>query len=39
MSRAAKVISGLSIIFGLFGFFFGWKVRHSLKRQPIKENL
>jgi nickel transport protein len=30
MSRAAKVITGLSIIFGLFGIFFGWKVRHSI---------
>lgn len=34
MSRTAKVICGLSIIFGLFGIFFGWKARHSLQRQP-----
>jgi nickel transport protein len=29
MSRPLKVLAGLSIIFGLCGFFYGWKARRS----------
>jgi hypothetical protein len=33
-SRLPSLIAGLGIIFGLFGFLYGWKARRALKRQP-----
>jgi nickel transport protein len=30
MSRTAKVVSGLCIIFGLSGFLYGWKARRTI---------
>jgi nickel transport protein len=34
MSRTAEVIIGLSIIFGIFGFLYGWKARHAVQCRP-----
>lgn len=33
-SRLSSLIGGLGIIFGLFGFLYGWKARRALARQP-----
>ena len=37
LSRTAKVVFGLSIIFGVFGVLYGWKARHALQRRPATE--
>jgi nickel transport protein len=33
-SRVPPLIAGLGIIFGLFGFLYGWKARRALGRTP-----
>lgn len=33
-SRVLSLIGGLGIIFGLFGFLFGWKARHAFGWRP-----
>lgn len=33
-SRVPSLIGGLGIIFGLFGFLYGWKARRALARTP-----
>jgi len=33
-SRVPPLIGGLGIIFGLFGFLYGWKARRALGRTP-----
>ncbi|MCG6905661.1 MAG: hypothetical protein LJE63_03465 [Desulfobacteraceae bacterium] len=33
-SRVPSMIGGLGIIFGLFGFLYGWKARRALGRTP-----
>jgi len=35
MARSEKIISGLSIIFGLFGLLYGWQARRAVRDAPL----
>jgi nickel transport protein len=34
LTRAGKAVMGLSIIFGVFGLWYGWRARRAIRRAP-----